>query len=301
MQDIYNPIVEFIRQFLTPFGLGEYASVVALIPFLLVLYAVYLIIMRSITVSFRRVGMPPEAISGVRLIARLLFFVFGLTTVLTATTIISGTAIITGGALFGTAIGLAFSKALSNMVSGFYVLGARPFRIGDYVRIGEIEGVVNEITLNYTRLILPDLTKQVVPNSKVIDSEVTNYRVRVDELMYERGTEQEKMERGSMIKSALGGLKGFAKGAEVYRYTFDIQVHKDYSFKKVLAYVDEISDKHAENFVEKPEIMFWANGNFGNVYRLAYIVKKPMDILTLGASFQAEVSDFHEKMATSRS
>jgi hypothetical protein len=298
MQDVVNPFVEFIRQLLTPFGLGDYASVVALIPFLLLLYIVYLVIMRSITVSFRRVGMPPGTISGVRLIVRLLFFVFGLTTVLSATTIISGTAIITGGALAGTAIGLAFSKALSNMVSGFYVLGARPFRVGDYVRIGNAEGIVNELTLNYTRLILPDMTKLVVPNSNVIDSEVTNFRVRIDELMYERGTEQEKSEPGSRLKSALGGLKSLAKGTEVFRYTFDIQVHKDYSFPKVLAYVDQVSEKHAENFLEKPEIMFWANGNFGNVYRLAYIVNKPADILTLGAAFQAEVSDFHEAVRT---
>ncbi len=298
MQDIYNPIVEFLRQLLSPFGLGDYAAVVALIPFLIVLYLIYLVIMRSITVSFRRVGMPAEAISGVRLIARLLFFVIGLTTVLSATTIISGTAIITGGAIAGTAIGLAFSRALSNMVSGFYVLGARPFRVGDYVRIGGVEGIVSELTLNYTRLLLPDMTKQVVPNSKVVDSEVTNYRVRIDELMYERGTEQEKQERGSRLRAALGGLRDLTKGTEVYRYTFDIQVHKDYSYKKVLAYVDEVSDKHAENFLEKPEIMFWANGNFGNVYRLAYIVNKPADILTLGAAFQAEVSDFHEAMKT---
>ncbi|MFW9967758.1 MAG: mechanosensitive ion channel family protein [Candidatus Thorarchaeota archaeon] len=298
MQEIYNPIVEFLRQILSPFGLGDYAPIVAQIPFLLVLYIIYLVIMRSITVSFRRVGMPPEAISGVRLIARLLFFAVGLTTVLSATPIISGTAIITGGAIAGTAIGLAFSRALSNMVSGFYVLGARPFRVGDYVRIGGVEGIVSELTLNYTRLLLPDMTKQVVPNSKVVDSEVTNYRVRIDELMYERGTEPGKQERGSRLKSALSGLRDLAKGTEVYRYTFDIQVHKDYSYKKVLAYVDEVSDKHAQNFLEKPEIMFWANGNFGNVYRVAYIVNKPMDILTLGASFQAEVSDFHEAMKT---
>lgn len=298
MQDVQNPFVEFIRLILAPLGLGDYAQVVALIPFLLVLYVVYLIIMRTITVSFRRVGMPQEATSGVRLIARLLFFAFGLTTVLSATTLVSDTAILTGGALFGTAIGLAFSRALSNMVSGFYVLGARPFRVGDYVRIGATEGIVSELTLNYTRLLLPDLTRQVVPNSKVVDSEVTNFRIRVDELMHDRGTEYHRETEGSRLKSALGGLRDLAKGLEVYRYSFDISVHKDYSFKKVLAYVDDVIERHADNFLEKPEIMFWSNANLGNTFRLAYIVKKPEDILTIGADFQADVSDFHEAMKT---
>ncbi|MFW9793025.1 MAG: mechanosensitive ion channel domain-containing protein [Candidatus Thorarchaeota archaeon] len=296
MQEIVNPFVEFIRNLLTPFSLGQYADVVAIIPFLLLLYLIYLILMRSITISFRRVGVPVEAISGVRLMIRLLFFGVGLSAILAATTIISGTAIITGGAIFGTAIGLAFARALSNMVSGFYMLAARPFRVGDYVRIGDIEGIVNEITLNYTRLTLPDMNRQLVPNSKVVESEVTNFRVRVDELMYERGVEQEKQERGSKLRYALGGLKNLAKGTEVYRYTFDVQVHKDYSSKKVLAYFNKVCDKHSENFVEKPEIMYWANQSLAIIYRIAFIVQKPMEILTVGADLQAEIADFHEAL-----
>lgn len=294
MQEIVNPFVEFIRQLLIPFNLGSYAEVVAVVPFLLVLYVIYLIVMRSITVSFRRVGMPAEAISGVRLMVRLLFFGVALSTVLSVTTIISGTALITGGAIFGTAIGLAFSRALSNMVSGFYVLGARPFRVGDYVRIGSIEGIVLELTLNYTRLLLPDMTKQLVPNSKVVDSEVTNYRIRVDDLMTERGTNQEKEKSGSKLRLALGGLRDLAKGAEVFRYTFDLNVSKEYSFQKVLAYVDEVCSRHAENFIEKPEVSYWANSNLGIIYKIAFIVNQPMDILGVGADLQAEVANFHE-------
>jgi small-conductance mechanosensitive channel len=296
MQEIVNPFTEFIRTLLTPFNLGQYAEVVATIPFLLVLYVIYLIAMRSITLSFRRVGMPAEAISGVRLLVRLLFFGVALSVILTATTILSGTAVITGGAIFGTAIGLAFSKSLSNLVSGLYMLAARPFRVGDYVRIGGIEGIVSELTLNYTRLLLPDLTKQVVPNSKVIDSEITNYRIRVDELMFDRGVEQEAEEtqRRSRFRYALDGLKDLAKGTEVYRYTFDIPIHKDYSYKKVMEYFNEVSAKHSDNFIETPEVMFWGYSNFGNVYRIAYIVREPKEILTIGANFQTEIASFHE-------
>ncbi|MHA3964838.1 MAG: mechanosensitive ion channel family protein [Candidatus Thorarchaeota archaeon SMTZ1-45] len=299
MQDIVNPFVEIIRELLSPFGLGYYAEIVALIPFLLVLYVIYLVIMRSITVSFRRVGMPPEAISGIRLITRLIFFAVGLTTILSATTIISGTAIITGGAIFGTAIGLAFSRALANMVSGFYVLGSRPFRVGDYVRIGSEEGIVTELTLNYTRLLLPDMTKKVVPNSRVVDSDVTNFRVRADELMFDRGVEAEKHDRGGKLKSALGGLKDLAKGTEVYRYTFDVQVHKDYSMKKVMKYINEVCDRYEYKFLEKPEVMYWANVNLGVIFRIAFVVPKPMDILGVGADIQAEIADFHDKIKAS--
>ncbi|MFW9788597.1 MAG: mechanosensitive ion channel family protein, partial [Candidatus Thorarchaeota archaeon] len=253
-------------------------------------------IMRSIRVSFRRVGVPAEATTGVRLMVRLLFFGIGVSVILTATTVLSGTAVITGGAIFGTAIGLAFARALSNMVSGFYMLAARPFRVGDYVRIGDIEGIVYEFTLNYTRLKLPDMNMQLVPNSKVVESEVTNFRVRVDELMYERGVEQEKQEQRGKIRLTLGDLKNLAKGDEVYRYTFDVQVHKEYSFKKVLEYFNEVCDKHASYFIEKPEIMYWANQSLAIIYRIAFIVQKPMEILTVGADLQAEIANFHEVM-----
>ena len=73
-----------------------------------------------------------------------------------------GTYILAGGALLGTAIGLAFSRALQNIVSGVYILIARPFRVGDYIRLGDSEGMVLEITLNYTRILRPDHTRQVL-------------------------------------------------------------------------------------------------------------------------------------------
>ena len=299
MQEVVNPFVEFIRQLLEPFGWGQYAGVVAVIPFLLVLYVIYLVLMRSITISFRKVRMPIEAISGVRLIVRLRFFGVGLSTVLAATTFISGTALITGGAIFGTAIGLAFSRALSNMVSGFYVLGARPFRVGDYVRIGDAEGVILEIALNYTRLLLPDMTQQVVPNSKVVDSEVTNFRIRAEELMHQRGVEEHLEWKGKSFKSALGGLKKLAKGTEVFRYTFDVQVSKEYNMAKVEGFMNGVIDRHAGNFIERPELMYWANTSIAVTYRVAFIVTDPMQILGVGANIQADIVGFHDYMKTS--
>jgi len=293
LQDIFTIFTDYIREFLTPFNLGAYAEIVAILPFLLFLYVIYLIVMRTVTVTFRKVGMPAEATSGIKLMLRLLFFAVGITTILSATTIIPGTALVTGGALFGTALGLAFSKALSNMVSGFYVLGARPFRVGDYVKIGDVEGIVLEITLNYTRLLLPDFTKEYVPNSKTVDSQVVNYRVRIDDLMAERGREYHSdVETSSKFKMALGGLKNLTKGTEVYRYSFEVNVNKDFDIARVDAYFDEICGKWAEEFVERPEVLFWAETMFGLVYRVTYIVTDPMDILGKGSDFLHEISRF---------
>jgi hypothetical protein len=262
-------------------------------PFLLIFYVIYLIVMRTVTITFRKVGMPAEATSGIKLMLRLLFFAIGIMTLLSATTLISGTAFVTGGALFGTAIGLAFSKALSNMVSGLYVLGARPFRVGDYVKVGDIEGIVLEITLNYTRLLQSDFTKEYVPNSKVVDSQVTNYRVRIDDLMTERGREYHSdSPKSSKVKIAIDGLRSLTKGTEAYRYSFEVNVHKDYSIDLVDAYFDKICEKWTSEFIERPEVLFWAETMFGLVYRVTYIVTDPMDILGKGSDFLHEISRF---------
>lgn len=250
--------------------------------------------MRTVTLTFRKVGMGAEATSGIKLMLRLLFFAVALMTVLSATTFIPDTTLLTGGALFGTAIGLAFSKALSNMVSGFYVLGARPFRVGDYVRIGDIEGIVLEITLNYTRLLQPDYTKEYVPNSKVVDSQVTNYRIRIDDFMAERGKEfHNDTPKASRARIAFDGIRNLAKGTEVFRYSFELNVHKDYDITLVEAYFNQICEKWQDEFVDKPEVLFWSEAMFGVVYKVTYIVKDPMDILGKGSDFTHEMSRFH--------
>ena len=82
-------------------------------------------------------------------------------------------------ALGGTAIGFASTRSIGNLVSGIYIMVSRPFRIGDYVRIGSLEGEVVEITMNYTRLKAPDGSELLLSNQKVLDSNITNYSTEV--------------------------------------------------------------------------------------------------------------------------
>ncbi len=297
MQNIFDDFTTFIRSLLDPFQLGAFAEIIATIPLLFMIYIVYLIVMRTITLTFRKAGMPKEASSGIKLMVRILFLAVAATLILSATTIISGTALVTGGALFGTAIGLAFSKALSNIVSGFYVLGARPFRVGDYIKIGDIEGIVMEITLNYTRLLQPDYTREYVPNSKVVDSQLTNYRRRIDDLMEERGREfKDNQEPTSKVRAALDGLRSLTKGTEVFRYSFEVDVHKDFNIESVDAYFDQICEKWKEEFIEKPEVLYWAETMFGLIYRVTYMVTDPMDILGKGSDFAHEIARFQHAL-----
>ena len=300
LQDIFTIFTDFISLFLEPFGLVFLAGVIATIPILVIIYIVYLVVMRTVTISFRKAGMPAEAKSTVKMMLRLLFLGVAVSLLLSATNLIDSTAIITSGALFGTAIGLAFSKALSNIVSGFYVLGARPFRVGDYVKIGDIEGIVSEITLNYTRLLQSDYTRELVPNSKVVDSQVTNYRIRIDDYMILRGKEfTNDAPKAGRVRAAFDGLRNLTTGSEVFRYSFELNVHKDYDIALVEAYLEEICEKWKDEFVDKPEVLFGSETMFGVVYKVTYIVQDPMDILGKGSDFTHEMSRLHFKARAS--
>ncbi|MHA1960998.1 MAG: mechanosensitive ion channel domain-containing protein [Candidatus Thorarchaeota archaeon] len=154
------------------FFLGEAGPLVFLAAQLIVLLFLYVILTRLIRGSLHAAGMGLEASTGIILAVRLIFFVSALFVVVGY--VGPGTAtLLSLTAVFGTALGLAFSQAMSNIVSGLYVLAARPFRVGDYVKIGSVQGVVKEITLNYTQILLPDMTRQLVPNSRAVSSEVT--------------------------------------------------------------------------------------------------------------------------------
>ena len=75
------------------------------------------------------------------------------------------------------AITLAIQGTLSNIAGGIQVLTAKPFRVGEYVEIGGVEGTVSEIGMIYTRLVTLDNKALYLPNSDVAASRVSNFTV----------------------------------------------------------------------------------------------------------------------------
>ncbi|MFQ6064835.1 MAG: mechanosensitive ion channel family protein, partial [Candidatus Bathyarchaeia archaeon] len=78
-------------------------------------------------------------------------------------------------ALTGAAIGFASTQTVGNFLAGLYILISRPFMVKDYVKIGDVEGEVREITINYTKIYTPIYNITEMPNRKVLDSTILNY------------------------------------------------------------------------------------------------------------------------------
>jgi small-conductance mechanosensitive channel len=140
-------------------------------------------IRRAIVKYGKKVDMEPHAINILKLIVRLLIL---------AGCIVAFMSLFNLGmdwffgisALTGTAIGFASTQTLGNFLAGFYIMISRPFMVRDYVKIGDVEGEVKEITINYTKIYTPTYNITEIPNKKVLDSIVLNYSGRKDIIDY---------------------------------------------------------------------------------------------------------------------
>jgi small-conductance mechanosensitive channel len=82
-----------------------------------------------------------------------------------------------GGAFTAVVVGLAAQQTLGNLFAGMVLLSARPFRVGERVRLqgggiaGQIEGIVSSLGLLYTTLARGE-DRVMIPNGLVLNAAV---------------------------------------------------------------------------------------------------------------------------------
>jgi len=79
-----------------------------------------------------------------------------------------------GAGVLGIILGLAFQSTLGSILAGFVLMLSRPFEIGDWVRIGDHEGFITEISINHVRLRNLDGEHVVLPNEAVSNRTIIN-------------------------------------------------------------------------------------------------------------------------------
>ncbi|UGB38381.1 mechanosensitive ion channel family protein [Frateuria soli] len=100
----------------------------------------------------------------------------------------------------GLAIGLALQGSLSNLAWGVLLIVFRPFRAGDFIHAGGLDGTVEAVNLMYTFLSLPDGREAVVPNAKVGGDAIINAN--------RRGTRRFELKVGIGYKDDIGQAIG---------------------------------------------------------------------------------------------
>ncbi|HVF92516.1 MAG TPA: mechanosensitive ion channel domain-containing protein [Blastocatellia bacterium] len=72
-------------------------------------------------------------------------------------------------------IGFGLQYIASDIVSGFILLFERPVRIGDRLRMDDIEGRVDNISIRTTTVVTNDDITVILPNSDLVRGRVTNW------------------------------------------------------------------------------------------------------------------------------
>ena len=75
----------------------------------------------------------------------------------------------------GVAVGLALQGALGNLAGGIMILVFHPFRLENFIELGEFSGTVIDIGFFYTTLHTPDHRRVTIPNGTVMGAEIVNY------------------------------------------------------------------------------------------------------------------------------
>ncbi len=88
---------------------------------------------------------------------------------------VSLTGIVATSAITSLVLGLALQPILGNFFSGLVISLERPYRINDWIKVGDIEARVVDITWRTTHLRTRDNDNLIYPNSEIANREIINY------------------------------------------------------------------------------------------------------------------------------
>ncbi len=72
------------------------------------------------------------------------------------------------------AVGMALQNAIANVANGIIIISSHMFKKGDYIITNGVEGNITDINFMFTTLITTDNRKITIPNSSLINNNVTN-------------------------------------------------------------------------------------------------------------------------------
>jgi len=162
-------------------------------------------------------------------------------------------------AIGGAALGFASQKTLGNFIAGLFLLAARPFRVGDYVRIGTVEGIVQEVTINYTKVLTISNNTVSISNLQILDRDITNFT-------YET-----------------------TKSFNLHCYTFEISFDHRVPTDKIAEIFNEVFQRHSHMLPKQPSYMLTRSSAFERVYTVYLYVEHPEDIFTLRPQIAEDV------------
>lgn len=184
-----------------------------------------------------------------------LFFV-GILLILYYRTDLDVTGLFTTSAVISVVIGLALQDTLGNVFSGLALQTERSFNVGDWVRFGDREGVVSDISWRATKLRTRTNDLVIIPNTVISKDTVINY----------------------------------SAPTKIHAVMESIGVHYRHAPAAVIAALEEAADQ-TEGILKRPriDVRTLAFGDFAITYECKYWIKDYTDLEDIKNAFMTRV------------
>jgi small-conductance mechanosensitive channel len=117
-------------------------------------------------------------------ITRLLLIVCGFLLAVAASGLPMDKITIVLGAL-GVGIGLGLQTIVNNLVSGVILIFEQPFRIGDFIELGDKRGRVLDIGIRSSKIMMEEGAEIIMPNADLLSGRVINWTLHNDNIRIE--------------------------------------------------------------------------------------------------------------------
>ena len=114
----------------------------------------------------------------ISLVLKILVVAVGLAAAARGCSTSTSATVLAGLGIGGLALALAAQDTLKNFFGSLMLIADRTFRVGDLVKIGGNEGVVESVGLRTTRIRGLDDSLLTIPNSDLTTAHVTNFGAR---------------------------------------------------------------------------------------------------------------------------
>lgn len=112
-----------------------------------------------------------------KLLTNILQYVVYFITLMTilSTLTIDVRAMLAGAGIVGLAVGFGAQNLVRDIITGFFIIFEDQFSVGDFIRVGQFEGTVEEIGLRTTKIKSWTGELHILPNGSIV--EVTNFSI----------------------------------------------------------------------------------------------------------------------------
>ena len=166
MKEFWNKIVDFF----------ENQTLRKIVLFVAILF-IGIIVIKVLMATIRKIlgGTKMEKIAQQFLCTILKFVMWlALILILLSTMGFNVTGLLTALSAVILAVGMALQNAIANVANGIIIISSHMFKKGDYIIVNGVEGNITDINFMFTTLITVDNRKVTMPNTSIINNNVTN-------------------------------------------------------------------------------------------------------------------------------